>query len=131
MIKRWMWIVASIFISTGVYFTIRYGLRPKPIPVLNVTEFANAQEIGAVIYRRLRQEIRTEHILLLGSTPKLPGYADIRAGLLKTASADSLKISVVLQREGLKTPVGPWTVTNFTEAMVQSGELVNTVKAAI
>ena len=58
--KRWIWFLVSIFISTGVYFTLRYGLRPKPIPVLNATEFNEAQQIGAVVYKRLRQEIRGE-----------------------------------------------------------------------
>src|SRR4051812_29815498 len=85
MIKRWVWILVSIFISTGVYFTIRYGLRPKAIPVLNATEFAEVPQIGAVIYKRLRQEIRTEQLLLLGSTPELAGYEDLWVGLLKSA----------------------------------------------
>src|SRR6187200_922925 len=102
--KRWLWFLVSIVISTGVYFTLRYGLRPKPIPVLNATEFAETPQIGAVIYKRLRQEIRGERIVLLGSTPELQDYEQVWMGLLKTAVADQINIPVLFQHEGLKAP---------------------------
>jgi hypothetical protein len=131
--KRWLWVILSILISTGFYFTIRYGLRPKPIPVLNATEFSEAPQIGAVIYKRLRQEIRYESVMLLGSTPNLQEYEQVWTGLLKTALADEVKISVLFQHEGMKIPQmqGAWETVPFNDQMVQSGELLNLVKARI
>ena len=133
MLKRWMWFLVSIFISTGVYFTLRYGLRPKPIPVLNATEFAAAPEVGAVIYKRLRQEIRGERVLLIGSTPELADYEQVWTGLLKTALADEVKISAFFQHEGLKSPevTGGYEIVPFSDHMLQSGELLAMIKSKI
>lgn len=131
--KRWLWFLVSIVISTGVYFTIRYGLRPKPIPVMNATEFAESAQIGAVIYKRLRQEIRAEKVILLGSTPDLADYEQVWAGLLKTALADQLKIPVLFQHESLKVPaVGDAIeVIPYSNYMLQSGELVALIQKRI
>lgn len=127
--KRWLWLFLSLLISTGVYFTIRYGLRPKPIPVMKVTEFSSAPEIGAVIYRRLRQEIRGERVLFLGSTSELQNYADVWTGLLKTALGDGVQVSVLFQREGLMAPEGgSFEVVGFDEKHIHSGELIAQVK---
>lgn len=129
--KRWLWFFASILISTGVYFTIRYGLRPKPIPVMKPSEFASTQEIGAVVYKRLRQEIRAERVLILGSSPALQGYSEVWSGILKSALADQVKIPILFQREGLEPaqPEGPMEVVTFNERMLHSGELLALVKA--
>ena len=129
--KRWLWFLVSILISTGVYFTIRYGLRPKPIPVMKPTEFANTQEIGAVVYKRLRQEIRAERVLILGSSIHLQNYAEVWTGLLKSALADQVKVPVLFQREGLESalPDGGAEVVTFNERMLHSGELLSLIKA--
>lgn len=129
--KRWLWFFASILISTGVYFTIRYGLRPKPIPVMKPSEFASTQEIGAVVYKRLRQEIRAERVLILGSTPELQGYADVWSGIIKSALADQVNIPILFQHEGLQPAQseGGMEVVTFNDHMVQSGELLNLVKS--
>jgi hypothetical protein len=131
-LKRWFWLVASLLISTGVYFTIRYGLRPKAIPVMNATEFSEAPQIGAVIYKRLRQEVRTEHVILLGSTPELEGYVDVWSGLLKTAAADQVQVTTLFQREGLKAPeLNGLETISFNEEMIRSGDLLKLVKERV
>jgi hypothetical protein len=108
-----LWIVLSIVISTGAYFTIRYGLRPKAIPVMNATEFAEYQEVGAVVYRRLRQDVRNERVVLLGSSP---GQEDVWKGFLKTALADGIKIDVL---------------ETFSDEMLRNGQLVQQIKAGL
>ncbi len=128
--KRWLWILAAVLISTVVYSTIRYGLRPKPIPVLNATEFENPEQIGAVIYKRLRQNIRPERLIVLGSTADLTSSPYIWLGFLKSASADQIKIDVLFQREGLSLLPGnqPWEVLPYGPAAVASGELQKQVQ---
>ena len=129
---RWLWFFFSIFISTGVYFTIRYGLRPKPIPVMNATEFEQAPQIGAVIYRRLGDEIRSEHVLVLGSDMTLADSGEVWTGLLKTARADHVEVPVIFQREGLNSiDSGGVPIIPYNEQMVISGELVSLIKAKI
>ncbi len=111
-------------ISTGVYFTIRYGLRPKPIPVLNPTQFQELKQIGTVLYKRLHQNIRAERIVLLGSSEEVKDYEQVWAGLIESALADKEKI-VFFTREGMKPILNAAgaDIVMFTEAQAQSDEL--------
>lgn len=131
--SRWFWIVAAVLISTLIYFTIRYGLSPKPIPVMNLTEFKNEEEIGAVIERRLHQNIHQERLLILGSGPELKDPQSIWTGFLKTAIADKLKVDVFYQRQNSQAvpQVGDMQFETFDQAQVDSGKLVEDIKARI
>lgn len=95
--KRILWILAAIAVSTGVYFTIRYGLRPKAIPVLNATQFSGLEEIGGVLYKRLRNDIRTERVIVLGSFSKEDD--PIWKGLIQAAQADGERTIEFLERD--------------------------------
>lgn len=131
--KRFLWVVLAIVLSTGVYFTIRYGLRPKPIPILNPTQFANAEQVGAVIYRRMRQVIRQERIVVLGSLPELVSSTELWNGFLKTATADKVKIDVFYQWPNLPTPefAQQLGVRAIDEASVASGEFIKQVHQSV
>src|SRR5262245_15619123 len=119
--SRWLWIFLAVMISTGVYFTIRYGLRPKPIPVLNPTEFQELKQIGVVLYKRLHQNIRAERIVMLGSSEDIKGYEQIWQGLAESVLADKEKL-VFFVREGMKPPSVPEAeVVTFTLDQVKSG----------
>jgi hypothetical protein len=120
--SRWLWILLAVIISTGVYFTIRYGLRPKPIPVLNPTEFQELKQIGVVLYKRLHQNIRTERIVMLGSSAEVKDYEQIWLGLAESALADKEKL-VVFVREGMKPlpPIPGAEMVPFTMEQVKSG----------
>ncbi len=121
--SRWLWIFTAVVISTGVYFTIRYGLRPKPIPVMNPTQFQELKQIGTVLYKRLNQNIRAERIVLLGSNEDVKEYEQVWAGLIESAVADKEKI-VFFVREGMKPINTPGAdVVTFTEAQAQNDEL--------
>jgi hypothetical protein len=129
--SRWLWIILAVMISTGVYFTIRYGLRPKPIPVLNPTEFENLKQVGVVLYKRLHQNIRTERIVMLGSSEDVKNYEQIWLGLAESALADKEKL-VVFVREGLKASDIPGVeVVTFTMNEVNSGTLFKNVASRV
>ena len=127
--KRWLWFLAALLISTGVYFTIRYGLRPKPIPVLNPTHFENAEQIGAVVYRGLRREILVERLILLGSMAEGVEYQAIWTGFLKAALADGNHVESFFQRSGLQAPQNlmNWMVIPYAESMIHNPELISQV----
>lgn len=131
MSSRWVWIIISVGISTSVYFTIRYGLRPKPIPVLNPTEFSELRQIGVVIYKRLHQNIRAERLVVLGSSDSVKNYEQIWLGLEESVLADKEKL-VVFARDGLKVVPPPNTeVITFKDDDVISGELFKNVAARL
>ncbi len=124
--SRWLWIILAVCISTSVYFTIRYGLRPKPIPVLNPTQFEELKQIGVVIYKRLHQNIRAERIVLLGSVEEIKNYEQIWSGLAESAKADREKI-VFFVREGVKVkPLEGAEVITFGDSA--TSDLLNEIK---
>jgi hypothetical protein len=115
-----------------VYLTIRYGLRPKPVPIMNPSEFERADQIGAVIYRRLKQNIRPERLIVLGSSPELSRAEEVWDGFLKTALADGLSIDAFYQFESLSAPeVFAATAIPYTEAQIESGEFAKTIKSRL
>jgi len=91
-------------LSSGIYFSIRYGLQPKPIPQLNPTVFDNPEQIGIVTYHVLRASLRQERLIVLGSSLAIQGYESIWDGFVKAALADGIKLDNVFQREDLQTP---------------------------
>jgi len=130
--SRWFWILLAVLISTGVYFTIRYGLRPKAVPVLNPTEFQNVKQIGVVLYKRLHQNIRAERIVVLGSSNDVKDYDQVWAGLAESALADKEKL-VFFVREGMKAQPAQEgaDVVTFTEEQLRSGTLFQEMKARL
>lgn len=130
--SRWLWILVAVVISTGVYFTIRYGLRPKPIPVLNPTEFQDLKQIGVVLYKRLHQNIRAERLVVLGSSDEIKDYEQVWQGLAESVLADKEKL-VIFIREGMKNPpaIAGVDVATYTMEQVQSGEFFKEVTGRI
>ena len=93
---RWIWIAIAFCLSTTVYFTIRYGLRPKPVPVMNPTHFENPGQIGVVIYKRLRQNVRADQLVVLGSSNgEQEEDAKIWDGFNKEAAAEGAIVETI------------------------------------
>lgn len=87
--QRWLVIIIAVCVTTAVYFTIRYGLRPKAIPIINLTQFEDPEQIGLAIYKRLRQNVRADRVILLGSSQGMAEEDEkIWAGFIKAAQAD-------------------------------------------
>lgn len=128
---RLIWIFLAVTVSTTVYFTIRYGLRPKPIPVLNPTEFSDLKQIGVVIYKRLHQNIRAERLVILGSSEEIKGYEQIWLGLAESVLADKEKL-VLFVREGMQIAAPPGVeVVTFKESDIAAGELFKNVASRL
>lgn len=125
---RWIWILLALAISTAVYFTIRYGLRPRPVPIMNPTSFQTLDEVGVVIYKRLRQNIRSERIVLFGSNEEVKGSVRVWTGLIQAALADREKLVVFYPRGTSAVAQSGLDTVPFDEDMIQSGAFVQKVK---
>ncbi len=124
-IHRWIWILIAIAVSTTVYFTIRYGLRPKPIPVMNPTSFERLEQIGIVTYKRLRQNIRSERVVLLGLSSDVPGNSEVWLGLLRAAAADKEKVVVFPSRADFQIGMeNTFEWVPYSEEADNSGQLL-------
>jgi hypothetical protein len=97
---RWIWIAIAFCLSTTVYFTIRYGLRPKPVPVMNPTQFETPEQIGVVVYKRLRQNVRADQLVILGSSHgEQEEDSKIWDGFAKEAAAEGGNVETIQSSE--------------------------------
>lgn len=76
--------------------SVRYGLRPKPIAMINPTVIGQPVEMGALVYRRISEAIRTEKILFFG-------YSDVKifsepfVGFIKSARANGMHFKTIIE----------------------------------
>ena len=97
-----MWIPLSLVVSFGLYFSLKWGLKPKPIPQINPSRFELREQIGAVVYRRLRPALRQEKMVVLGSAPWIRDYEHIWNGFIGAAREDNWKIDLLYEDPSLR-----------------------------
>lgn len=119
---KWVWVLIAVVLSSGIYFSIRYGLRPKPIPLMKPTHFSSLEEVGVVTFRRMFQPIRSEKVLVLGYEPKKPESILVWQGLIKAARESGVKIQGVyyLGEEKLPSYFDRFSVRNFDVNQIES-----------
>ena len=97
-----MWIPLCLVVSFALYFSLKWGLKPKPIPQINPTQFDIREQIGAVVYRRLRPALRQEKMVVLGSAPWVQDYQQIWNGFIGAAREDNWKIDLLYEDPNLR-----------------------------
>ncbi|MGE0761940.1 MAG: hypothetical protein AB7N80_01550 [Bdellovibrionales bacterium] len=97
-----MYLPLAVVVSFALYFSLKWGLKPKPIPQVNPTLFEMPEQIGAVVYRRLRPALRQEKMVVLGSAPWLKNYELIWNGFIGAARADNWKIDLLYEDPTLR-----------------------------
>lgn len=84
---------------------------------MSPTEFSELEQIGAVVYKRLRQNVRAERLVLLGSNQDLQNDFLIWSGFLKTAAADGEKIYYLSPKGMPPVPAHPaWESADYDPA---------------
>lgn len=101
---KWFWILVSVILSSGIYFSIRYGLRPKPIPLMKPTSFVSLEEMGVVTFRRLYQPLRSERLVVLGYDPANPDSILVWRGLFKAAKESGVRVQKIFHLENTELP---------------------------
>jgi hypothetical protein len=137
-ILPYIWIVLALMVSFGIYFGIKWGLKPKPIPVINPSKFDSLEQIGTVTYRRLRQALRQEKLAVIGSAPWLRDYERFWNGFIAAARQDKWEVKFVfedpalrpikdfpgLQRRSLSWPDATQEMVNDLKKTMRFGQLI-------
>lgn len=71
---------------------------------MNPTSFETPESVGTAVYKKLRQQIRHQRVLVIGSAPVIHSYARIWDGFLRAVKADRVNIEVAYQLRDLLTP---------------------------
>jgi hypothetical protein len=105
----------GLIFGVAVFFLLRYGVGPRPIGIMKPTEFERGEQIGAVVYRRLRQDFRNESRVVLGVQPATESHLDMISGFLRTAAAEGGAYDVLILDPRLPGPRGipPLQVMSF------------------
>lgn len=87
--STWAYIlVASAVVIGGVYFAIRFGLKPKPIPKISWSHFVSPEDYGSNIYKRLRLEIQSQNLVFLGVLPERESHYHVWNGFLNSLESE-------------------------------------------
>lgn len=97
-----IWIPLCVVVSFALYFSLKWGLKPKPIPQINPSQFEISEQIGAVVYRRLRPALRQEKMVVLGSAPWVRDYEHVWNGFIAAAREDKWKIDLLYEDPSLR-----------------------------
>lgn len=89
---KWIILSLGLVVMAMMAFIVEFGLNPRPIRVLNPTQFEKLEQIGAVVYRRLRQDLRKNRVLGLGDSPWVLEPEKIWNGFLSVARADGVTV---------------------------------------
>jgi len=102
--EKWplVWVPLALILSVSIYFAIKWGLKPKPIPQINPTQFASPEEAGALLYRRFHPILRQEKMVVLGSAPWVRDYERVWNGFLAAAREDKRKIDTLYEDPALR-----------------------------
>lgn len=99
---RTYWIIGlALVASGGLLLAMITGIEPKPLLKIKPNSFQRHEEIGAVVYRRLRQEARESDVLILGSAPWVADYQKVWRGFLLAGQDDGLQARPFFEQEGL------------------------------
>jgi hypothetical protein len=55
-----------------IYFMFTRGVHPKPVRVMKPTAFEQPEQIGAVIYRRLKFDLAEFDVIVFGTHKDIP-----------------------------------------------------------
>ena len=102
---RALWIiltVAFLFAGGGLFVFFGGNVELQPTRVLNPTNFSKPEEIGAIVFRRFWQELHTEKLVVVGSSPFLKEYDRVWLGFLSVANESKLHFDKVFTQPGLR-----------------------------
>ena len=101
------WIFAGmglLFVGVVVVLVTFQGQMAQPMRLIGATKVRSWESAGALVERRLHQDIKEWPAVVLASSPELPRSAEVWNGFLKTLYAQGLHQAVVWEQEGL-TPL--------------------------
>lgn len=113
--------VAFVAVSLGLFFSLRYGVAPRPVPLIKATEVSSIKEAGVLSYRRMRQEVRSKNIVVAGLNPLVPNYVDFWQGFVLASRDDGSRYDKVLT-----SPELPLFLESKVMEIEESDDLIQT-----
>ncbi len=116
---KWIFAVAGLMVIASLFFALKYGVAPRAVPLIKATAVDSLEEAGVLVYRRLRQDIRAQKIIIAGSLPGQMSYEKFWQGFVLGAQNDGANISKVLAVSGM-VPFRESRVMRYEEVSLDS-----------
>lgn len=92
-----LYIAGAVFIcAVGAFLALYWGLNPKPIPKIRLSQFDTAQEVSSAVTLRMRNEILATPVLFLGVWTKDPFSMQVAGALVNEIQNSELKFDAVI-----------------------------------
>ena len=98
---KWIFTAAGLIIAAGLFFAFKYGVAPRPIPLIKPTKVESLEEAGVLVVRRMRQDIIQNNVILAGSLPLFADYPLFWQGFVLGARDGGGKVDKVFFSEEL------------------------------
>ncbi|MGE0631085.1 MAG: hypothetical protein AB7O96_01665 [Pseudobdellovibrionaceae bacterium] len=93
--KIFYFIGAAFVLAAGIFLAVYWGLTPKPVPKIKLSQFISSEEVASSVLLRLRNEIKDAPVLFLGIWPEEPLSFEVWSSIVS-------QIQTKEENEGLK-----------------------------
>lgn len=117
-------------VGTGIFFTIKFGLKPRPLAIIDLSSFGAPTQFAEAIEFRLREEIKKMPVLIFGYQPERPNQLEIIKEFIRTNTEPGMKYDTVVADENLTLPPEV-TVAEKIDSVNRVEVLASGLKAAL
>lgn len=98
---RYIAIIGVLFTVTAAVMMLRHPGERRPTPILKASQFAEPEEIGAVLFRRLWNEVHQAPVVIFGSSRDVLHYDRVWRAFLAVAKQYNVEFFHVYKGENL------------------------------
>lgn len=91
-------------VISGIFLTIKYGLQPRPIRLINLSSFDTPLKLAQSIELRLHEELKQAPILLFGFQPEKAQQLEVIKEFVRSSKDSGLIYDTVVADDNLSLP---------------------------
>lgn len=115
--QRLLFLYAAI-VLVGIVAVFKFGINPKPVDKIRLSEFQNTEVVVTATLASLRQELRNTPILIFGVSPQDPRHLEILLKFLELNQEPGSKYQGVVIEKSL-LDVSPHADQGATSILTQ------------
>ncbi|WP_347357348.1 hypothetical protein [Bdellovibrio sp.] len=94
--KYLYWVGAVAVVALGVFFSMNFQIQERSIPKIKFSQVDIPEKLGKGVYERLRLEIKSSPVVLLGVTPNQIEDLELWRGFMEANQEQGSKYDVIV-----------------------------------
>lgn len=95
----WIYSALSLILLLTLIFVVFWGIQPKSIPKIKLSSSNSPSEFGIFIHHRLRQELNSAPVILLGIDSEKVEQVDLAIGFIESLRSEHPNIELFVDSE--------------------------------